>query len=207
MPYFGATTLASVLKELDGRKSLPESGKELVSTIIANKGTVRDVDVPSVGGRSNSAAGRPATESAAQPSSALAGAESRANLEQLQRFSYVEAALWITSRLADGLAHAHERGIVHRDLKPANILLTDDGHPILLDFNLAQDTKLGHHPATAQAGGTLPFMPPEQIEAFRTETVLLDFRSDIYSLGVILFKMLTGHQPFPAQVGPVKEVL
>jgi eukaryotic-like serine/threonine-protein kinase len=207
MPYFGATTLASVLQDLDERKSLPKSGKELVSTIVAHKGTVRDLDVPSLGGRSSPAADAPAPEAAADPGAALPGVGSPGALDQLQRFSYVDASLWITSRLADGLAHAHERGIVHRDLKPANILLTDDGQPMLLDFNLAQDTKLGNHPATAQAGGTLPFMPPEQIEAFRTETVLLDFRSDIYSLGVILFKMLTGRQPFPAQTGPVKQVL
>ncbi len=96
---------------------------------------------------------------------------------------------------------------MHRDLKPANILLTDDGQPMLLDFNLAQDTKLRNNAAVAQVGGTLPFMAPEQIEAYRSETMLLDFRGDIYSLGVILFELLTGRTPFPPQLGRLNEVL
>src|SRR5262249_5384610 len=136
-----------------------------------------------------------------------AAAGSPAHLEQLQKFSYVEAVLWIGSCLADGLAHAHERGILHRDFKPANILLTDDGQPMPLDFNLAQDTKLVSQPATAQVGGTLTYMAPEQIEAFRTQTALPDSRSDVYSLGVVLYKLLTGRSPYPAHVGSMKEIL
>ncbi len=60
-------------------------------------------------------------------------------LDRLAKLSYVEAVLSLAARLADGLAHAHDRGIVHRDLKPANVLLTDEGQPMLLDFNLAED--------------------------------------------------------------------
>ncbi len=195
MPFFGATTLADIVRNLEGRKSLPESGKELVSTIVARTDTVREGAIAS--------APTPAMAAA----TAVVPAEAPPNLEFLQRFSYVEAVLWIASGLADGLAHAHERGIVHRDLKPANILLTDDGQPMLLDFNLAQDTKLGNGAATAQAGGTLPFMAPEQIEAFRADSALVDVRSDLYSLGVILFQLLTGRRPFPGHVGPVKSVL
>ena len=64
------------------------------------------------------------------------------------------------ARLADGLAHAHERGILHRDLKPANVLLTDDGQPMLLDFNLAADPKPTAGGAGGRIGGTLPYMAP-----------------------------------------------
>jgi serine/threonine protein kinase len=212
MPYFGATTLASVLRELDGRKTMPESGKELISTIIARTATVQDPvgNSQSAGRSSSPSADCPLPPSNCQLPTANCqppGAVSAPNLERLQKFSYVEAVLWLGSGLADGLAHAHEHGIVHRDLKPANVLLTDDGQPMLLDFNLAQDTKLGNAAASIQVGGTLPFMAPEQIAAFRNEVPLLDFRGDVYSLGVILFQMLTGRQPFPTRLGPVQEVL
>ena len=75
--------------------------------------------------------------------------------------------LWLGAQLADGLAHAHDRGILHRDLKPANVLLTDDGQPMLLDFNLAEDTKRREAAGGRPIGGTLPYMAPEQIAAFR----------------------------------------
>src|SRR5439155_26206933 len=130
-----------------------------------------------------------------------------ANLQTLQRLSYVEAVRWMGSGLVDGLAHAHERGIVHRDLKPANILLTDEGQPMLLDFDLAHDTKLRGRAAIAHIGGTLPFMAPEQIQAFRAQTLLLDYRGDIYSFGVIFYELLTGRPAFPTHRGPVKQVL
>src|SRR5262249_14981826 len=121
--------------------------------------------------------------------------------------SYVEAVLWLGSRLADGLAHAPERGILHRDLKPANVLLTDEGQPMLLDFNLAEDTKLRGSVTAAMLGGTLPYMSPEQLAAFQGESRQLDGRTDVYSFGVILHELLTGRHPFPIHKGPVEEVL
>ncbi len=132
---------------------------------------------------------------------------STVHLERLQKLNYVEAVLWISSGLADGLAHAHERGIVHRDLKPANILLTDEGQAMLLDFNLAHDTKPRGSAAVAQIGGTLPYMAPEQLDAYRGETLRIEHRSDIYALGVILYELLTGTHPFPGRDGLLKHVL
>ena len=99
--------------------------------------------------------------------------------------------------------HAHQRGILHRDLKPANVLLTDDGQPMLLDFNLSEDTKLRNSASAARAGGTLPYMSPEQLESFRDGRPL-DERSDLYSLGLILFEMLTGKHAFPQREGSVR---
>jgi serine/threonine protein kinase/tetratricopeptide (TPR) repeat protein len=231
MPYFGSTTLDGLLREIEGRKSLPESGKELVSSIVSRrhraeaprstsaekkfantqvirKSTIREKQSANPPDAPNSACADPVAQ---RPVPAHSSADTTSvpppSLELLHQFSYVEAVLWIGSRLADGLAHAHEHGIVHRDLKPANILLTDEGQPMLLDFNLAQDTKLAHRAATLHAGGTLPFMAPEEIEAFRDETTLLDYRSDVYSLGVILYRMLAGRHPFPTHLGNMKGVL
>src|SRR5207247_3990759 len=120
-----------------------------------------------------------------------------ATLKRLEGFTYVEAVVWLGCCLADGLAHAHERGILHRDLKPANVLLTDDGQPMLLDFNLSEDVKLRGSVAAARMGGTLPYMAPEQLQAFQDQRrVSFDGRSDIYALGVLLFELLTGRHPF-----------
>ena len=106
-------------------------------------------------------------------------------LKYLEGLTYVQAVLWVGSRLASGLAHAHERRILHLDLKPANILLTDEGQPMLLDFNLSMDLKW--RSSHGGVGGTVPYMSPEHLEAFHGEPRTLDGRSDIYSLGIILF--------------------
>jgi serine/threonine protein kinase/tetratricopeptide (TPR) repeat protein len=213
MPYFGSTTLATVLKDLQGRDSLPESGKGLISSLVDRKNTTRR-DPPSARPKSGEPGQAPEPEQApaaeeqpAGPLPAMPNVGSTSILEMLQGLSYVEAVLWTMGRLADGLAHAHERGIIHRDLKPANVLLTDEGQPMLLDFNLAQDTKLLCHPSAALVGGTLPFMAPEQLDAYRFEKNCSDARSDIYALGVIFYELLTARHPFDVHEGPLQEVL
>jgi tetratricopeptide (TPR) repeat protein len=120
---------------------------------------------------------------------------------------YTEAVLWLGARLADGLAHAHERGILHGDLKPANVLLSDDGRPMLLDFNLSEDTKLRGRASAALVGGTLPYMAPEQLAAFRDGKQRSDPRSDVYALGLLLYELLCGEHPFPVRQGRVSELL
>ncbi|MCU0498828.1 MAG: protein kinase [Anaerolineae bacterium] len=104
----------------------------------------------------------------------------------------LDRALELFIQIAQGLAHAHSKGVIHRDLKPSNILLDDVGHAYLTDFGLA---KLIHSDVnatkTGNIVGTPAYMSPEQL---RGDT--LDQRSDIYSLGVILYQMLTGVQPF-----------
>jgi serine/threonine protein kinase/Flp pilus assembly protein TadD len=216
MPFYGSTTLADVLKTLHGREALPNSGAELISTLVDRLSTVPD----GVGGEVVRSSGETREPSTTQPpnhlttpgdsSTRLVGptrGRSNAILHMLQKLSYVEAVLWLGSRLADGLAHAHEHGILHRDLKPANVLLTDDGQPMLLDFNLSHDTKLSASATAAQAGGTLPFMAPEQLQAYQAQTCSLNYTSDLYALGVILFELLTGRHPFSTPTGPIKKVL
>jgi len=109
--------------------------------------------------------------------------------------------------LADALSAAHRKGIVHRDVKPANLMLSDDGFVKVLDFGLARETDPGG-PSDAdvttlgltQAGiivGTVPYMSPEQIEG---KTV--DHRSDVFSLGVVLYEMVAGTRPFGGGTSP-----
>ncbi len=133
------------------------------------------------------------------------GHASRALLRQLDDFSFEHMCAWVAAQIASGLAHAHERGILHRDLKPANILLTDDGQPMILDFNLSEDIVAGGRDSLL-VGGTMPYMAPEHLKAVFS-IGHIDMRSDIYSLGVILFQMLTGRLPFPSPDGSILATL
>ncbi|HEX4588390.1 MAG TPA: serine/threonine-protein kinase [Gemmataceae bacterium] len=116
-----------------------------------------------------------------------------------RRGSYLEGVLYMGERLANALAYVHERGVLHRDLKPSNILICPNGEPVLIDFNLAHDRSMSEY----RLGGTLPYMPPEQLKAMAGhragDPVPADNRSDLFALGVILYEMLTGAHPF----GPV----
>jgi serine/threonine protein kinase len=131
---------------------------------------------------------------------------SEAALQDLERRSYIDAILVLGSQLAEGLAYAHERGIVHRDIKPANLLLSDEGRPMILDFNLSADARRdGASPA--MIGGTLPYMSPESLEAFRDGSGRLDASGDLYALGLILYELLAGAPPFPVGQGTIQEIL
>ncbi len=212
MPYFGSTTLADILRDLGTRGRLPVSGKGLVSTLYDRKSkTAHPADgagskQPSSALLDPSAARPPSN---GQPGSAapLAPGETTVTLRMLEGMSYVDAVLWVGSCLADGLAHAHERGILHRDLKPANVLLTDYGQPMLLDFNLSEDCRACAGASVALVGGTLPYMAPEHLAAFDGHELTPDLRSDIYSLGIILYELLTGQHPFEPRRGAVPTIL
>jgi tetratricopeptide (TPR) repeat protein len=116
--------------------------------------------------------------------------------------SFLQATVWIAARLAEALEHAHGRGLLHRDLKPSNVLIAADGTPMLLDFNLSADVRRsgGEASVAAEVGGTLPYMAPEHLDAFdpdgTTPPEHVDERSDLYSLGLILFEMVTGRHAF-----------
>jgi serine/threonine protein kinase/tetratricopeptide (TPR) repeat protein len=212
MPYFGATTVADLLKNWRERESLPGSGKELVSTLYNRKSITRQVQLTNASRLVPAdPAPEPPAETPVQPAKEplphIGEIQGTAILEMLEGLSFVQAVLWIASRLADGLAHAHERGILHRDLKPANVLLTDEGQPMLLDFSVAEDTKLHSVASVAQIGGTVCYMAPEHLEAFKGASRTVDARSDLYSLGLILYEMLTRRDPFPVPTGKFGDAL
>ena len=118
----------------------------------------------------------------------------------LAKLPFDRVLAWWGARMAEALAHAHDRGVMHRDVKPSNVLMTPDGLPMLLDFNLAREPADGlrTEEEAGSLGGTLAYMAPEQLDAIaagRDDKV--DGRADIYSLGVLLFEALTGARPFP----------
>jgi serine/threonine protein kinase/tetratricopeptide (TPR) repeat protein len=100
-------------------------------------------------------------------------------------------ALDIARQVADGLSAAHEKGIVHRDLKPANIFLTSDGLVKILDFGLAKLKELTQLTRAGTTLGTAHYMSPEQASGRGT-----DLRSDLWSLGVVFYEMVSGRVPF-----------
>ncbi|MBN1266939.1 MAG: protein kinase [Anaerolineales bacterium] len=105
------------------------------------------------------------------------------------------AALQLLLPIARALGYAHQRGIIHRDVKPSNVLLNSEGWPLLTDFGLAKMTQASHErlTGTGVGMGTPMYMSPEQGQGSR-----VDHRSDIYSLGIMLYEFVTGDVPFHA---------
>ena len=119
----------------------------------------------------------------------------------------LDAVLDIAAQVADALGAAHARGLVHRDIKPSNVMLADDGRVKVLDFGVARWSLSPEGPyATTRSGdlvpagrdiaGTLPYMSPEQATGR-----WLDGRSDMFSLGVVLYELLAGRRPFDGENG------
>ena len=122
---------------------------------------------------------------------------------KLASLEWPETVAWLGTRLARALDYAHQRGVLHRDVKPANVLLTAEAEPKLADFNISVSESISGATPAAYFGGSLAYMSPEQLEAFHPgldrQPEELDARSDVYSLGVMLWELLTGERPFDAE--------
>jgi eukaryotic-like serine/threonine-protein kinase len=182
MPYHGAVTLASALADLHGGWQRPTRGRELLT------------------------AGRARDESREEASASLRPDAA------LTHGTFETAVAHLGADVADALACAHARGICHRDLKPSNILIDAAGRPLLLDFNLSSDPLAQRR----RVGGTLHYMSPEQLRGIRAEwsrmdsapspPIKIDPRSDLYSLGVVLYESLTGQLPFAGELSAAEGV-
>ena len=107
-----------------------------------------------------------------------------------------EEAVGLAAQIAEALDAAHHRGVIHRDLKPSNIMVTSEGSVKLIDFGLATQAAGEDETATLEGTlvGTAAYMAPEQIQGKR-----LDGRSDIFSLGAVLYELLSGRRAFPGE--------
>ena len=182
MPFLGMSTLKNLIAEAWSHKDTADrkSAQSLISTTNMARAqsvleTIRDPEDQQVFEFS---------VSASRDHSWHTGADYR----------WVDVVLELACGMADGLEHAHEKGLVHGDIKPANVLISDEQQPILLDFHLSRSTADGLQFAD-WIGGTLPYMAPEQLRSLDTGEAV-DARSDLFSLGAVLYQMLTGELPF-----------
>jgi eukaryotic-like serine/threonine-protein kinase len=170
MPFLGGATLAAVLADRKRRGGRPRSGRDFLVELDR-------VSAPEY------------------PRADL----TRPSREIIARLSYPKALAWIVARLAEALDYAYGRGVLHGDVKPSNILLTANGEPMLLDFNLAVGWRSpGGEDLPGDTGGTLAYMAPERLRSFaQPEKAIVPVaadrhRADLYALGMVLLEALAG---------------
>lgn len=114
--------------------------------------------------------------------------------------------LELFTKVCDGVAHAHARGIIHRDLKPGNVLVSANASPHILDFGISRSTDAASTSVTnkGELVGTLAYMAPEQVAG---DPEIVDARADVYALGIILYRLLTGRAPIVLDGIPLPEAI
>jgi eukaryotic-like serine/threonine-protein kinase len=179
----------------------PVSGLHLLCMPYFGRVTLAQIMADPTARSARSGAGLVAALDRLEPAESIASGRPTGRLA-LARRSHAQAIAWWGARLAEALQHAHDRGVLHRDIKPSNVLVTSDGMPMLLDFNLAQEAWIDDPDvAPATLGGTLAYMAPEHLEALADGLLDgVDCRADIYALGVVLFEAL-GTRPFSQLAG------
>ncbi|QEG39584.1 serine/threonine-protein kinase [Roseimaritima ulvae] len=177
MQYVSGGTLADVLKW--SAKRLPEHRDGSLITTSVDENLLR----------------------AAQPSPEVSSIR-----KWLTTASWPSTVAWVGIQLARALDYADRRKVLHRDVKPANVLMSAEGIPKLADFNVSATGLSGRAGAAAFFGGSLAYMSPEQLRAADatdpTEAADLDGRSDIYSLGVLLWEMWQSRRPWSSEQTP-----
>ncbi len=180
MPYFGGANLASVLTMLASETNHPTEGAQLARALgkVSCPASLSEKARLDHSGDTRNPVPHPPWD----------------------RLSFERAAAWIVARLAEALQHAHQRGVLHRDVKPSNVLIGADGQPMLLDFNVSEHAAASSDDRPAKLGGTVAYMAPEHLRAIESkdpvQARIVDQRADIYSLGMVLYEMLTGRRPF-----------
>ncbi len=208
MPYLGGTTLAQLLDAVKDTPAEDRTGQQLLTALDHfQPHLLPTFPSPHACVRS----GRQAGLRLASPEPGHFPAPAR---EELAGRTWTEAVCWIGACLADALCHAHEHGLVHLDVKLSNILLTADAQPMLLDFHVAQKPIHPQGPFPEWLGGTPGYASPEQINALSALTLggpipqIVDGRSDTYSLGLVLYRLLGGTLPLssPESVVPLNRI-
>ncbi len=181
MQYVAGTTLASVIQTLAREGRHAVDGNSLLAVVDSARSQPAVLDLMALRDR-----------------------------DLLARCDPIEATCWIGARLAEALGYAHRQGVLHRDIKPANVLLDQYGCPRLADFSLSTRGLLDESSHGSVFGGTLAYMSPEHLEAFRSDdrksSTTVDERSDVYALGVVLFELLTLRLPFASPPSTAKGV-
>jgi eukaryotic-like serine/threonine-protein kinase len=191
MPYLGAVTLGHILNRVRDTKLSTLNGK-LLSTVLSDCLQSKSTDVPTSVVNPSNAQLLDINENTEEATAEL-NKSGRATVPYANS-SYVDAVVWIIARVAEGLSAAHAADVIHSDLKPANILISQEGQPILIDFGVSFNYSARMN--VIKIGGTRPYMSPEQLRSVHQEELNFDKRSDLYSLGVIFFELLTTQRPF-----------